>query len=267
MAIRHTYGTIDQDYAIRLGTTPPDEDGPILMVNLMKYHERAEYTDGDRGISGKEADDRYSPVKVLRDIGAEVQLFGDVDQQLLGAAPIWDRVACVQYPTRRSFIEMQARRDFQEKHEHKAAGMSETIIMGCLPIELPAGAEALSTAGWADVPHPPTPEDGPVVVVHVIRFSDAEREKMTTYTDHASPVATEHGVVLGGWYRVEGTIVGDGRQWDQVRFNVFPSKRAFMAVVLDPARLEAQKAFREPAMADTYTMIVRAGINSLPGMR
>jgi hypothetical protein len=36
-----------------------------------------------------------------------------------------------------------------------------------------------------------------------------------------------------------------------------------MAVVTDPARLEAQKAHREPAIADTYTMIVRPTIDRL----
>ena len=64
-----------------------------------------------------------------------------------------------------------------------------------------------------------------------------------------------------GWFAVEGTILGDGRTWDQVRFNAFPSKAAFMAVVMDPARLQAQNANREPAIADT--MIVRPTINRL----
>ena len=36
-----------------------------------------------------------------------------------------------------------------------------------------------------------------------------------------------------------------------------------MAVVMDPARLEAQKEHREAAIADTYTMIVRAKLNQL----
>jgi hypothetical protein len=35
--------------------------------------------------------------------------------------------------------------------------------------------------------------------------------------------------------------------------------------VLDPARLEAQQDHREVAIADTYTMIVRAGLNELEG--
>ena len=57
--------------------------------------------------------------------------------------------------------------------------------------------------------------------------------------------------------RDRGTIIGDGREWDQVRFNAFPSKAAFMAVAQDPARLEAQKEHREPAISDAYALIVR----------
>ena len=57
------YGTIDRDYALRLATTSPDDDGPVWMVNLMKYRALAEYTDGrDSTISGKEADDIYTPL-------------------------------------------------------------------------------------------------------------------------------------------------------------------------------------------------------------
>ena len=36
-----------------------------------------------------------------------------------------------------------------------------------------------------------------------------------------------------------------------------------MAVVRDPARLEAQKSHRETAIADTYTMILRPRIDRL----
>ena len=61
----------------------------------------------------------------------------------------------------------------------------------------------------------------------------------------------------------EGTIVGDGRQWHQVRFNTFPSRAAFMAVARDPGRLAAQADHRETAIADTYALGVRASINRL----
>ncbi|HEY5662988.1 MAG TPA: hypothetical protein VIS05_03005 [Ilumatobacter sp.] len=263
MADTPRYGQVDRDYGIRLATTPPDEDGPIWMVNLMKYREHADYGDGGGpAISGREADDLYTPFDVLAAIGAEVVFAADVDQQLLGAAPQWDRVAIVKYPTRRSFIEMQSRPDFQRRHVHKDAGMETTIVSGCLPIALPAG----DPVDWADVPHPPTADDGPVVVIHVLKFQASTAvtpDEMVAYQQAAARVAVPHGVRLNGWFAVEGTILGDGRSWDQIRFNEFPSKAAFMAVALDPARLDAQHGHREVAIADTYTMILRAHVNRL----
>jgi hypothetical protein len=195
-------------------------------------------------------------------------LFGDVDQQLLGEAPVWDRIAVVKYPTRRSFIDMQSRPEFKAAHEHKDAGMQQTIVIGCQPMPYPVLPAGVSEVDWADVPHPPTDDDGPVMVLHVIRFEDAEAAHVTptemeAYTSAAAVSASRHGVRVAGWFSVEGTIVGDGRAWHQVRFNAFPSKAAFMAVVLDPERLVAQKDHREKAIADTYTMIVRASIDQI----
>ena len=37
------YGTIDPEYGRRLATTPPSEDGPVWMVNLMEYRPAADY--------------------------------------------------------------------------------------------------------------------------------------------------------------------------------------------------------------------------------
>ena len=265
MADAPRYGQIDQAYGLKLATTPPEDDGPIWMVNLMKYRDTADYTDGrETSISGREADDIYAPLDVLADIGAEVVFAADVDQQLLGDAPQWDRVAIVKYPTRRSFIEMQSRPDFQDKHVHKDAGMESTIVSGCLPMPVPQG----ESVDWADVAHPPTPEDGAVVVIHVLKYDEASvadvtPDEMVVYQNAAGAVAVPHGVRINGWFAVEGTILGDGRAWDQIRFNEFPSKAAFMAVVMDPARLDAQKGHREVAIADTYTMILRPMINRI----
>ena len=263
------YGTVDREYGMRLATTPPGEDGPVWMVNLMKYREVADYADGrDTAISGREADDLYTPRESLAAIGAEIVFGGEVDRQLLGDAPIWDRVGVVKYPTRRSFIEMQSRPDFQRQHVHKDAGMAETIVIGCQPFDVPVWPADIAQLDWADVPHPPTDDDGPVMVIHVLKYHDAADaavtpEQMEAYTRSAAVTAGAHGGRVAGWFAAEGTILGDGRTWDQVRFNAFPSKAAFMAVVMDPARLEAQKANREPAIADTYTMIVRPSIDRL----
>ena len=262
-ALTLRYGTIDPEYGRRLATTPPSEDGPVWMVNLMKYRPAADYSDGRAaGVSGREADDRYAPVESLAAVGAEVALFADVEDQLLGDEPRWDRIAVVKYPTRRAFIDMQARPEFVEKHAHKDAGMDRTIIIGGQPFTPPALPD--NRPEWTDVPHPPTPDDGPVIVMHVLRFHEGEVDtNMVQYQEAAGSIAVPHGVRLPAWFNAEGTIVGDGRSWDQVRFNAFPSKAAFMAVVFDPARLEAHHNHREVAIADTYTMILRPSIDRL----
>ena len=267
------YGTIDREYGLRLATTPPVDDGPVWMVNLMKYRDVADYADGrDAAISGQEADDLYTPLDSLAAVGARPVFFGDVDQQLLGDGTVWDRIGVVRYPTRRAFVEMQSLPSFQESHAHKDAGMESTIVMGCQPMTQPDAPVGFAPQDWSGVPHPPTGDDGPVVVVHVLRFHDtpageaAARStpiQMERYQNEAAKVALGHGVRVDAWFAVEGTIIGDGRSWHQVRFNEFPSKAAFMAVVADPARLEAQADHREVAIADTYTMIVRAGLNDL----
>lgn len=262
------YGLVDREYGIRLATTSPSDDGPVWMVNLMKYREVADYVDGRKtAISGQEADNLYSPIDSLTAVGAEIVFLGDVDQQLLGDNTVWDRIAVVKYPTRRSFIEMQSRSEFQESHKHKDAGMDKSIVMGCQPLTIPRASD-MEFENWSDVPHPSTKGDGPIVVLHVLRFEDMESGVQTpaymeAYQSVAAGVASKHGVRVSGWFTVEGTIIGDGREWHQVRFNQFPSKAAFKAVVADPTRLKAQHDHRETAIADTYTMVVRPKVDQL----
>lgn len=261
------YGQIDHDYGLRLATTQPDKDGPIWMVNLMKYHDVAQYADtSSQEISGREADNLYTPLEPLAAIGAEIVYVGDVETKLLGDERDWDRIAVVKYPTRRSFIDMQQRKDFKEKHVHKEAGMQETIVMGCLPVDLPS-TEILETDS-EEVLYPPSEDDGPIAVLHVLKFRpgakmDETPQDMEKYQEKAAEIALKNGLRISGWFGVEGTIVGDGRKWDQVRFNTFPSKAAFMEVVNDPNRLEAQKKHREKAIADTYTLIVRTSVDNI----
>ena len=227
------YGKVDHEYGMRLATTAPDDDGPVWMINLMAYKEQAEYEDGrETSLTGREADDEYTPYGPLAAVGAEIVFAADVEDQYIGDTPKWDRIAIVKYPTRRSFIEMQQRPDFQKAHEHKEAGMSETIVIGGQPLEFPG--TSLDQPEWTDVPHPPTEEDGAYTLLHVIRFHEQDGatvtpDHMEQYQEVAGSVAVPHGVRIDAWFSAEGTILGDGRPWHQVRFNTFPSRAAICA--------------------------------------
>jgi hypothetical protein len=256
------YGTVDRDYAALLAGS--DDDGPVWMVNLMSYRDVADYDDGrESSITGREADDLYAPLGELAAVGAEIVFLGEVEAQLLGDAPRWDRVAVVCYPTRRAFIDLQLQPGYEERHVHKDAGMAATIIIAGVPIPTRPFPDDAPT--WSEVPHPPTDDDPAIVVLHVMRFVDGPGsiDEMTQYQETAGLAAVPQGVRLAGWFGVEGTVVGDGRPWHQARFNAFPSRAAFQAVAFDPARLEAQREHRERAIADTYTMILRPVIDRL----
>ena len=255
-----SYGQVNKEYAKRMFTTAPDDDGPVWMVNLMKYRTEATYADGTKGVSGKEADDRYAPTKILREIGAEIPFFGDAISTISRDGTQWDRVAVVKYPTRRSFLEMQNRQDFQKKHEHKDAGMEFTFVIGCQPMS-PQPVVRPDTSKWSA---PDSIDDGPIMVVHVIRYEeDGLDNHMVHYQNTAAGPATRIGGGAAAWFNVEGTIMGDGRSWDEVRFNAFPSLKSFTEeVVNDPDRMKAASEHRERAIADTYTIIVRPTIDT-----
>jgi len=164
-------------------------------VNLMKYHEVAQYTDDagvEKPISGREADDRYNPASILAKIGATIVFVGDVITNRAGDED-WDRIAIVRYATRKSFIDMQARKDFGEKHVHKAAGMQRTIIVCCRPEDT-----SLDQHGR------PSSDDNRLVAMVVRRTAD-----------RAAAFREVRGAVN---LSAEGTIIGDGRTWDTVQF-------------------------------------------------
>ena len=60
-ALTVRYGKVDREYGMRLATTPVEEDGPVWMVNLMKYREVADYGDSNGStVSGLACTGLYS---------------------------------------------------------------------------------------------------------------------------------------------------------------------------------------------------------------
>ncbi len=168
----------------------PTQDGAFLAVNLMRYRPLAQYADGrPTTLTGREADDLYTPLGPLAAVGGRIVLAADVLEQPAGE-PGFHRVAIVRYPTRSSFVEMERREDFQELHVHKDAGMEFTIILAAEP---PAVA-------------PEPVRDGGALVLRLRRLAQ----------DSPPP---EDPAGLRALLRMpaEGVIVGDERCWDEAR--------------------------------------------------
>ncbi len=87
------------------------EDGPFVMVNLLKFKARAEYADGAgpdlRGARGLCPLRRQRCASWSRDWAAKVPLQGEVSGLLLGEVEeLWDVVALAEYPSLAAFQQM-----------------------------------------------------------------------------------------------------------------------------------------------------------------
>lgn len=222
------FGEPNFETAARWFQLAADEDGPVWMVNLMKYRALADYGDGEsRGVSGKEADDAYAPLGPLAAIGAVVALHGDVTAQASGD-PAWDRIGIVRYPSRASFFAMQERDDFKQQYTHKKAGMEFTIVMGCVPTFVAASAP-----------------DGLELVMRVRRFAEG-----TTPGDDPA------GTVPVARFDVDGVILGDKRAWHDVCFDV--ADDAQIEAMLGVTGIEEQVIVRVERAIDELVASVTA---------
>ena len=88
----------------------PGPDGPIFMVNLLKFKDKAEYEDGrNTDLSGREAYAIYGQAvsEILKDFGGKVVFMADVTHLSLGKVDeLWDEVSIAMYPKSAIMVQM-----------------------------------------------------------------------------------------------------------------------------------------------------------------
>lgn len=106
----------------------PGPDGPIHMVNLLKFKERAEYEDGrESDLTGREAYQIYGRgvSELLGEYGGRIVFVGDVTFLSLGQVEeLWDEVAIASYPSRAELLAMSSSPEWQELAVHRTAGLA-----------------------------------------------------------------------------------------------------------------------------------------------
>jgi uncharacterized protein (DUF1330 family) len=125
------------------GFFEPGPDGPIYMVNLLKFKAKAEYEDGrTTDLTGREAYDLYATrvAELLKEFGGGGIFAADVERLMLGEVEeLWDEVAIAMYPSRQAMLDMMQSETMQDINQHRAAGLA-----GQLNIETTAAKTALS---------------------------------------------------------------------------------------------------------------------------
>ena len=119
----------------------PGPNGPIYMVNLLKFRDKAEYEDGrESDLSGRAAYQLYGlgVMQRLPKYGGKLVFVGDVTGLQIGKVEeLWDEVVIAMYPDRAALLAMSTSKEWRELSVHRAAGLA-----GQLNIETVAPAAA-----------------------------------------------------------------------------------------------------------------------------
>ena len=110
------------------GFLEPGPEGPICLVNLLKFKPRAEYEDGrESTLTGREAYDLYEAgvSKILQGVGGYIGFMGEVERLALGEVEeLWDTVALAIWPSRQIMFEVMQSEEMQAISVHRAAGLA-----------------------------------------------------------------------------------------------------------------------------------------------
>ena len=119
-------------------------DGPIFMVNLLKFKDKAEYEDGrETDLSGRDAYMIYgrAVADILPKFGGRAVFTADVTFLSLGKVEeLWDEVAIAMYPARADMVRMSMSEEWRAAAIHRSAGLKGQLnIETVMP---PAGRDS-----------------------------------------------------------------------------------------------------------------------------
>ncbi|MCR9270057.1 MAG: DUF1330 domain-containing protein [Henriciella sp.] len=115
----------------------PGPKGPVFMINLLKFKDKAEYEDGrETDLTGREAYQLYGAgvAGLIPEYGGRFFFMADVTFLSLGQVEeLWDEIAIAVYPDRNSLFRMSTSPEWQAISVHRAAGLKgqlniETVV-------------------------------------------------------------------------------------------------------------------------------------------
>lgn len=112
------------------------DDSPVVMLNLNRYRDRAEYPPGTEvaDVSGREAYLRYGVValQAIESVGGRILWATDASEVVIGCDhDRYDEVVAVWYPSRAAFLSLAEYPGYLEAHVHRDAGVEQATLLAC----------------------------------------------------------------------------------------------------------------------------------------
>ncbi|MEQ1865359.1 MAG: DUF1330 domain-containing protein [Micropepsaceae bacterium] len=109
---------------------------PIVMLNLLKFKDKAVYKDGRAdSASGREVYNRYGDdmLKFVQSHGGRVLFMGEIKSLVIGdVEEMWDVVALVEYPSSEAFVKIAMSPDVAKFGVHREAGLMGQLLIQCV---------------------------------------------------------------------------------------------------------------------------------------
>ena len=111
------------------------KDKSVIVINLLKFRDKAKYPDDRNSCSGREAYGTYSDAasKVLKKIGAQVFWRGKVHGCLIAPeGEDWDEALLVKYPSIKVFMGMLEIPEYRECTIHRTAALEDSRLIATI---------------------------------------------------------------------------------------------------------------------------------------
>jgi uncharacterized protein (DUF1330 family) len=118
-----------------------DRPGPIHMLNLVRFRDRAAYPDG-RAATGAEAYAAYGREShpVFSRLGGRIVWRGNFELMLIGPGEErWDECFIAEYPSVAAFVEMIRDPLYREAVKHRQAAVLESRLVRMAPAAAGSG--------------------------------------------------------------------------------------------------------------------------------
>ena len=118
-----------------------DRDGPIHMLNLVRFRENAAYPDG-RDVTGAQAYAAYGreSYPVFSKLGGRIVWRGGFELMLIGPTEEkWDECFIAEYPSVSAFVEMVRDPVYREAVKHRQAAVIDSRLIRMTPAETGTG--------------------------------------------------------------------------------------------------------------------------------
>lgn len=109
------------------------QPGPLTMLNLLKFKEKAVYADGrETNLSGAEAYGLYGIEvgKMIQADGGRSVFAAATNTLVIGEGELeWDMVAIAEYASLESFQKIMSSPEYQEIAKHREAGLAHQMLI------------------------------------------------------------------------------------------------------------------------------------------